>query len=95
MPPFIGFKRLALARRQNKEGPGTFARRSASLVSYILPVCAFLASCRGTKSPGLMSRDVGDTTLMHTNVDAVVLAAEALSEKDKRLTLFTREKGRL
>lgn len=32
---------------------------------------------------------------MHTNVDAVVLAAEALSEKDKRLTLFTREKGRL
>ena len=32
---------------------------------------------------------------MHTNVDAVVLAAEALSEKDKRLTLFTRERGRL
>lgn len=32
---------------------------------------------------------------MQTNVDAVVLAAEALSEKDKRLTLFTRERGRL
>jgi DNA repair protein RecO len=32
---------------------------------------------------------------MQTNVEAVVLAAEALSEKDKRLTLFTRERGRL
>jgi hypothetical protein len=32
---------------------------------------------------------------MQTNVDAVVLAAEALSERDKRLTLFTRERGRL
>lgn len=33
--------------------------------------------------------------MMQTNVEAVVLAAEALSEKDKRLTLFTRERGRL
>jgi DNA repair protein RecO len=32
---------------------------------------------------------------MHTNVDAVVLSSEALSERDKRLTLFTREWGRL
>lgn len=32
---------------------------------------------------------------MQTNVEAVVLATEALSEKDKRLTLFTRERGRL
>jgi recombinational DNA repair protein (RecF pathway) len=32
---------------------------------------------------------------MHVNVEAVVLASEALSEKDKRLTLFTRERGRL
>ncbi|MBL8023689.1 MAG: recombination protein O N-terminal domain-containing protein [Elusimicrobia bacterium] len=32
---------------------------------------------------------------MQRNVDAIVLAAEALSERDKRLTLFTRDKGRL
>ena len=32
---------------------------------------------------------------MQINVEAVVLAAEALSEKDKRLTLLTRERGRL
>jgi hypothetical protein len=44
--------RLAKARRSIKEGPGAFARRAASLVSYILPVCAFLAPCRPTKSPG-------------------------------------------
>ncbi|MBL0349925.1 MAG: DNA repair protein RecO [Elusimicrobia bacterium] len=32
---------------------------------------------------------------MYVNVAAVVLAAEPASETDKRLTLFTREKGRL
>ncbi len=32
---------------------------------------------------------------MQINVEAVVLGAEALSEKDKRLTLFTRDRGRL
>lgn len=32
---------------------------------------------------------------MNVNVDAVVLAAEALSETDRRLTLYTLERGRL
>ncbi|HNC74295.1 MAG TPA: recombination protein O N-terminal domain-containing protein, partial [Elusimicrobiota bacterium] len=32
---------------------------------------------------------------MYHNVAAVVLGAEPASETDKRLTLFTREKGRL
>ncbi|MBK8575502.1 MAG: recombination protein O N-terminal domain-containing protein [Elusimicrobia bacterium] len=32
---------------------------------------------------------------MHTNVDAVVLSTQSVSERDKRLTLFTRERGRL
>lgn len=32
---------------------------------------------------------------MNVNVEAVVLAAEALSETDRRLTLYTRELGRL
>ena len=32
---------------------------------------------------------------MYVNVDAIVLAAEKTAENDKRLTLFTRERGRL
>ena len=50
-PPFHIFC-LAKARQSFKEGPGAFARRAASLVSYILPVCAFLSPGRPTKSPG-------------------------------------------
>jgi hypothetical protein len=43
---------------------GGFARRTASLVSYILPVCAFLAPCRPTKSPSQNRRHYQAATLV-------------------------------